>query len=248
MYEILIVDDDVQILDMVELVLKREGYRVLRALNGAESLHVLNDANPDLFVIDSVLPDTNGIALCRQLRAMSHTASIPIMFLTGMGTTQAMVDALMSGGDDYIRKPFVPRELVARVRALIRRSVLYSDANAPTITINTHDYRVSINNREVMLTRMEFDLLKFLCLTPHHLHTAEDLLTNVWRYPNGVGDAALVRNHIHNIRRKIETDPERPAILQSRHGRGYVVKARTRIDDKTGFEDTRGIIPVEAET
>lgn len=232
MYEILIVDDDPHILDMVELVLKREGYRVLRAATGSEALYLLNSANPDLFVIDSILPDMNGVMLCRQLRMIPHLSHTPIVFLTGQGATQAMVEALMSGGDDYIRKPFVPRELVARVRALIRRSVLYSDANAPLLQLRTHEYRVFVNNREIMLTRVEFAVLKFLCQTPHHLHTAEDLLQNVWNYPLGAGDAALVRNHIHNIRRKIEVDPERPLILQSRHGRGYVIKARTQIDDQ----------------
>jgi len=232
MYEILIVDDDPHILDMVELVLKREGYRVLRASTGSEAAYLLNSVNPDLFVIDSFLPDMNGVMLCRQLRMMPHLTRTPIVFLTGQGATQSMVEALMSGGDDYIRKPFVPRELVARVRALIRRSVLYSNANAPLIQLNTHDNRVFINNREILLTRMEFTVLRFLCQTPHHLHTAEDLLHNVWNYPVGAGNAALVRNHIHNIRRKIEDDPERPLILQSRHGRGYLVKARTQIDDQ----------------
>lgn len=240
MYEIMVVDDDVHMLDMLELVLKREGYRVLTAASGGDALAMLEYTNPDLFVLDAVLPDMNGVTLCQRVRSLSHLAHAPIMFLTGHGTTQSVVDALMSGGDDYLRKPFVSRVLIARVRALLRRAIYYADADAPLIRISSLEYRVTVNDREVHLTRMEFELLRYLCRTPHHLHTAEDLLENVWRYPDGVGDAALVRNHIHNIRRKIETDPERPTILQSRHGRGYVVKARTQIDDQADVAQTRG--------
>ncbi|MDI9638393.1 response regulator transcription factor [Anaerolineae bacterium CFX9] len=231
MYQIMIVDDDAQILDMVELVLKREGYQVLRAFSPRTALDLLVTNTPDLIVIDAVLPDMDGITLCRKIRAMAHTASTPIIFLTGYGSTQSMVEALQSGGDDYIRKPFAPRELAARVKALLRRAVLYSEADAPVVRIVVNEYRTFVNDREIPLTRVEFDLFKFMCMTPNHLHSAETLLENVWKYPGGVGDAALVRNHIRNIRRKIEPDADRPTILQSRHGRGYTVKARTIIED-----------------
>lgn len=230
MYEILVIDDDVQILDIVEVILKREGYRVLRAASAPEAFKLLSTTTPDLFVIDAVLPDVDGVVLCKRLREMSHTATIPIIFLTGQTTPYGVVEALNSGGDDYVRKPFAPRELAARVRALIRRSVQYMEADVPTVRIVPRQFRVFVGDREVSLTRVEFDLLRFLCETPYRLYTAEQLLASVWQYPDGVGDAALVRNHIHNLRRKIENDPERPMILQSRHGRGYVVKARAEIE------------------
>jgi len=241
MYEIMVVDDDVHILEMLELVLKREGYRVLTAVSGGEALEMLDRVNPDLFVLDAVLPDMNGVVLCQRIRSFSHLAQVPIMFLTGHSATQTVVDALMSGGDDYLRKPFVTRVFIARVRALLRRAIDYADADAPLIRILSSEYRVLVNGREAHLTPMEFELLKYLCRTPHHLHTAEELLMNVWRYPQGVGDAALVRNHIRNIRRKIEIDPERPVLLQSRHGRGYVVKARTQIDDHMDAAQARAM-------
>lgn len=232
MYEIMIVDDDAQVLDMVELVLKREGYHVLRAFSAQDALATVETETPDLFVIDAMMPEMDGLTLCRKLRAEPRTANTPIIFLTGQNSPHSVVDALNSGGDDYIRKPFVPRELAARVRAHIRRSVYYTEGEIPMIRIQPNRFRVFVNDSEVMLTRVEFDLLRYLCSAPYRLHATEELLANVWQYPDGVGDAALVRNHVHNLRRKIEVDPERPLIIQSRHGRGYVVKARVEIDDE----------------
>ncbi len=231
MYEILVVDDDAQTLDMVELVLRREGYTVIRAYSAREALEVVEAVTPDLFVIDAVLPEMDGLTLCRRLRADSITSSIPIIFVTGRDSPYSVAEALNAGGDDYIRKPFAPRELTARIRAHIRRS-FFLDSEVSSVRIISSTYRVFVNDREVILTRVEFDLLKFLCVAPYRLHSTDDLLASVWQYPNGVGDAALVRNHIHNLRRKLEIDPERPEIIQSRHGRGYVVKAHINIEEE----------------
>ena len=233
MHDILIVDDDAQMLDMVELVLRREGFNVYRAFSAQDALAQIDQDTPDLLLIDSMLPDIDGIALCRKLRAQAATANTPIIFLTGFDAPFSVVDALGAGGDDYIRKPFVPRELAARVRAHIRRAAFYSDAQMPVLRILPDSFQLFINDREVSLTRGEFDLLMYLCRQPHKLHSTEDLLVNVWHYPVGVGDAALVRNHIHNLRQKLELDPDRPTIIQSRHGRGYVVKAHIQVEPHT---------------
>ena len=233
MHNILIVDDDVQMLDMVELVLKREGFAIHRAYSAREALTYVNDMTPSLMLIDALLPDIDGLALCRKMRALTQTANTPIIFLTGFDAPFSVVDALGAGGDDFIRKPFVPRELAARVRAHIRRAAYYSDAQMPVLRILPESFQVYINDREVMLTRVEFDLLLYLCRAPHKLHSTEDLLTNVWNYPAGVGDAALVRNHVHNLRQKLELDPDRPNVIQSRHGRGYVVKAHVQLEQRT---------------
>lgn len=230
MYDIMIVDDDAQLLDMVELILRREGYNVLRAFSGHDALTILTDETPDLFVIDAMMPEMDGLALCRKLRAQPQTAKIPIIFLTGSAST-TVVDALNSGGDDFIRKPFVPRELAARIRAHIRRAAQYTETHQPFIRLNPEQCTATIDEREVILTRVEFDLLRTMCNAPGRLFSTEDLLTSVWQYPTGVGDAALVRNHVHNLRRKVEVDPERPQIVQARHGRGYVVKARVQFED-----------------
>lgn len=232
MYEIMIVDDDAQTLDMVELVLKREGYDVTRALSARDVLKSVDKTPPDLFVIDAVLPEMDGVALCRKLRTHPQTTNIPIIFLTGHDSPYTVADALNSGGDDYIRKPFAPRELAARVRAHIRRSNHTGASETSVVRIIAPSYRVFVNDREIMLTRVEFDLLKYMCSSPFRLHSTEDLLRGVWSYPNGVGDSALVRNHIHNLRKKIEIDPERPNVIQSRHGRGYVIKAHVQIEDE----------------
>lgn len=232
MHNILIVDDDAQMLDMVELVLRREGFNVARAFSARDALTQVDQSTPDLLLIDAMLPDLDGLALCRKLRTLSQTANTPIIFLTGYDAPFSVVDALGVGGDDFIRKPFVPRELAARVRAHIRRSAYYTDAQMPVLRVLPDSYQVFVNDREVMLTRVEFDLLYYLCKSPQKLHSTEDLLSNVWNYPNGVGDAALVRNHVHNLRQKLEGDPDRPAIIQSRHGRGYVVKAHVQLEQR----------------
>ncbi len=235
MYEIMIVDDDPSLLDMVELTLKREGFQVRRALSGREAIRAVESQQPDLLVIDAGLPDIDGVTLCRKLRAAPETADTPIIFLSGLTDTDKAVEALNSGGDDYLRKPIMPRELAARVRAHIRRASHFNEGDLPVIRIYSISFRVFVNDREVSLTRVEFDLLKHLSRKPFEPHSTEELLANVWQYPNGVGDAALVRNHIHNLRQKIELDPERPSVIQSRHGRGYVLKARIQFDEELSY-------------
>jgi DNA-binding response OmpR family regulator len=232
MYDILIVDDDTPMLDMLEFVLKREGYQVQRASSAHRVLELIADQAPDLFVIDIMMPEVDGMSLCRTLRRTSNTARTPIIVLTGAPGQYGVVDVLAAGADDYVRKPFAPRELAARIRALIRRTAQLAEVDAPQLRLVPSSCRVYIGEREVTLTRVEFDLLRFLARAPFQAFSAEDLLMRVWRYPQGVGDSALVRNHVRNVRRKIEADPERPLILQSRHGRGYMVKARVQIEDE----------------
>ncbi|NWG16353.1 MAG: response regulator transcription factor [Chloroflexi bacterium] len=230
MYKILLVDNDAETLDMIEQLLKREGYVVAKATSSYDALHMIETAPPHLLVISMHLPGGgDGLALCRKLRAMPLTAQTPILFLNDADSSYGVADALDAGGDDYLRKPFALRELAARVRAHLRR-INRQDDNLPTLRIVPHSLTVYVNDRKVMLTQMEFDLLLFLCSAPNQLHSTQTLLSDVWRYPHGTGDTALVRNHVRNLRRKIEDDPERPAIIQSRHGRGYAVRARVEIE------------------
>ena len=230
MPKILIVDDDAQLVDLVELVLSREGYQMRRAFTARQAMELLNRELVDLILVDVILPDMEGYALCQALRNTPETARLPILMMTGHQTSTSLVEALTNGADDFIRKPFQPRELAARVRAHLRRANHGIDPELPVIRILPNQFRVFVGDREVLLTRVEFDLLRYLCQRPHELHSTEELLSNVWQYPDGVGDSALVRNHIHNLRHKIEVDPERPVILQSRHGRGYVIKAQALVD------------------
>lgn len=233
MYNILIVDNDLETATMMEHFLKREGHKVLSAYSVRDALLTLEKNAPDMLIIDISSSALDGIGLCQRVRATSSSAHVPII-LTGQDTRYAVTDALGAGGDDYVPKPVAPRELAARVRAHLRRVSGGLSDSVPTLQIVPETQTVLVNQREVILTQVEFELLNHLCRKPNQLHRTQDLLTEVWQYPRGSGDAALVRNHVRNLRRKIEDDPERPAIIQSRHGRGYSVRASIRFENKMG--------------
>ena len=233
MYKILIVDNDLETVSMMDHFLKREGHKVSSVYSVRDALLTLENNIPDMLIIDTSSPSLDGISLCQRVRASSSCAHVPII-LTGHNTRHSVTDALSAGGDDFVSKPVAPRELAARVRAHLRRvSGTLTDA-LPTLQIVPETQTVVVNQREVVLTQVEFELLNHLCRKPNQLHRTQDLLTEVWQYPRGSGDAALVRNHVRNLRRKIEDDPERPAIIQSRHGRGYSVRASIRFENKMG--------------
>ncbi len=226
MCQILIADEDKAMQQMVEQVLTQEGHTILTAQTTDDALKVIRRTSPDMFLIDLSLPKSGGVELCRKLRANPETSDSPIIFLTSQNSVYSLVEALEAGGDDYIRKPFAMRELSARIRAHLRRYVAYTNENNTALKIINDTYQVFVDGREVMLTRIEFDLLRHLCDRPEKWHSTQELLTNVWNYPEGIGDTALVRNHILNLRRKLEDDPNHPTIIQSRHGRGYAVRAK----------------------
>ncbi len=226
MYRILVVDDDIQMLELIAQLLEREGYEVQTATSAQQVLEIVEHDAPDLFIIDVYLPGTDGLSLCRQLRKRTKTSALPVVFITGQNTPYSAAEALEAGGDDFIRKPFAVRELTARLRAHLRRLHLGSnEEDLPVIRIYPDTRTVLVDEREVDLTQVEYELLAYLCSNPARLHSTQDLLINVWQYPSDAGDAALVRNHIRNLRRKLEDAPDRPEIIQSRHGRGYTIKA-----------------------
>ncbi|MCU0480814.1 MAG: response regulator transcription factor [Anaerolineae bacterium] len=225
MYRILIADDDNTTLQMVEEILDLEGYIVYTADNVNEVLDLAQSQPPDLFLLDLALGQDSGIDLCRQLRLFPDTSDTPILFLTGQFESQYAVAALEAGADDYIRKPFAVKELVARVRANLRR-VPSNTKSYPLLSLYPDTQQVFLDSKEIFLTKIEFNLLHFMVMDAKRWHATEDLLSNVWNYTDGTGDTALVRNHIRNLRRKIEVDPDHPTIIQSRHGRGYIVRAQ----------------------
>ncbi|MCC7207877.1 MAG: response regulator transcription factor [Anaerolineae bacterium] len=178
---------------------------------------------PALLVVDlmSFGPDVASVIL--RIRSASALERVPMLCL-GRGETASMVAQILdAGGDDYLRKPFVPREIAARVRALLRRST--RNATAPGLILDADHYAVQINGQHVALTPTEFVLLETLCQSAGDHLSAEELLERVWHYPPGRGDPALVRNHVRNLRRKLERDPNRPRIVTSSHGRGYTISA-----------------------
>jgi two-component system, OmpR family, response regulator MtrA len=229
MHTLLVVDDDIELLKMLNHILTQEGYHVIPCTSAREALTVLDDTLPDLLLLDVMMPDMDGLTLCETLRQRETTKHLPMLLLTAYKDTDRIPAALNAGADDYIRKPFVPRELLARLRAHLRRRT--SNDALPYIQINAQKHQVFVNNRLVDLTRVEYNLLLYLCRKPDEWHSTHDLLIHVWRYPDGLGDAALVRNHVRNLRRKLEMSPERPAIIQSRHRRGYMLAAHVRVNE-----------------
>lgn len=223
MYKILVVDDDVMNLRMIEQLLDQEGYQIVTARTALEALRLAQSERPHLCILDVNMPHMDGITLCRALRSTPAVQDAPIIFMTAHNSVYTVADALEAGGDDYVRKPFSMRELAARIRAHLRRIKRHEDM--PTLRFVAKSHQVFLDQREISLTRVEFDLLYHLCMTPGAWYTTQTLLEEVWLYPGGVGDAALVRNHIRNVRRKLEENPDKPAIIQSRHGRGYAVRA-----------------------
>lgn len=222
---ILAIDDDSSIRESVSRSLEREGYNVLEAESAEPALALLREHRPDIIILDTVLPDMSGYEFCTHLRKLPFVDRTPILFISDYQGAQQVAMALDSGGDDYLRKPFVARELNARVRALLRRAGRKQAATITRLCMDAENHRVVLNDRTIQLTPTEFQLLNYMCRHQSTLHTAISLLEEVWQYAPGAGDTALVRNHIRNLRRKLETDPEHPTVILSLHGRGYTVKA-----------------------
>jgi DNA-binding response OmpR family regulator len=231
---ILVVDDEPTIVEVVELYLNREGFRVLTAADGEAALQVVAEQAPDLVVLDLMLPKLGGLEVCRRLRAQGESgarpAPLPIIMLTARGDETDRVVGLELGADDYVTKPFLPRELVARVKAVLRRSVpaAPSEQSLPAqavlaagpLRIEPAARVVSLDGRPVTLTVREFDLLLFLMRHTGQVFTREQLLDQVWGF-TFASDASTVTVHIRRLREKIEPDPASPRFIQTVWGVGY---------------------------
>ncbi|HEU5086524.1 MAG TPA: response regulator transcription factor [Roseiflexaceae bacterium] len=219
---ILVVDDEPTIVEVVELYLQREGYRVITAADGPGALALAAERKPDLIVLDLMLPGLNGFEITQRLRANGH---IPIIMLTARGEEADRIVGLELGADDYVTKPFSPREVVARVKAVLRRMAAAAATPAQVLTLGALrldvDARtVTLGDQPIMLTVREFDLLMFLMRHPGQVFTREQLLDHVWGY-TFASDMSTVTVHIRRLREKIEADPARPALLQTVWGVGY---------------------------
>ena len=218
---ILLVDDDARLREIVGMALEGEGYGVRTVGSAEEAVDVLERTDPDLLILDVMLPGRDGFELCREIRRQS---GVPILMLTAKTDTVDVVVGLESGADDYLTKPFVTKELVARIRALLRRS---RSAEATPRRIAVGDLEIvpeaaSVSKRGevVHLTKTEFKLLLALASRPNQVFTRELLLQQVWEY-DYFGDSRLVDVHVRRLRAKIEDDARNPVIVQTVRGIGY---------------------------
>ena len=216
---VLVVDDDTALSEMIGIVLRGEGFEPSFCADGDHALEVFRSTRPDLVLLDLMLPGKDGIEVCRLIRAES---GVPIVMLTAKSDTVDIVLGLESGADDYVPKPFKPKELVARVRARLRNT----DQPVPEmleigdLTIDVAGHAVKRGNVSILLTPLEFDLLVALARKPWQVFTREVLLEQVWGYRHAA-DTRLVNVHVQRLRSKIEHDPERPDIVVTIRGVGY---------------------------
>ena len=218
---VLVVDDDAALAEMVQIVLQREGYVTYWCDNGADALDSCTGFNPDLILLDLMLPGRNGIEVCRDIR---RTSGVPIIMLTARSETADVVSGLESGADDYVSKPFKTKELVARVRARLRQP---NDLATPGVialgglVIDIAAHRVTRDGAEIMLTPLEFDILVALARRPNVVLSRDTLLEEVWGYQRSSADTRLVNVHVQRLRSKIELDPEHPRLIITVRGAGY---------------------------
>jgi two-component system KDP operon response regulator KdpE len=217
---ILVCDDDPQILRALRLVLRGAGYEVLTAATAEEALDRAAIGGPHAAIVDLMLPDRPGIEVCRELRGWSE---LPIIVLSAVTDEQAKIEALQSGADDYVTKPFAPGELVARVQAVLRRAgraAVEPTIEADGLVIDLAAHAVTLDGEEVRLTPLEFALLRALAVNRGLLMTHRKLLTEVWG-PEYADATPLLRTHIANLRRKLAGGAERPRFIRTDSGIGY---------------------------
>jgi DNA-binding response OmpR family regulator len=222
---VLVVDDEPTIREVVVRYLEREGYRTLEAADGDRARELVERHSPSLVVLDLMLPGMDGLALCRWIRARS---SLPVIMLTARGDEADRIVGLELGADDYVTKPFSPRELAARVRTVLRRAGPEAPRNA---RISLGELEIDAATREVTkagaplrLTAKEFDLLLFLASHPRRVFSRDQLMSRVWGY-EAAFDTGTVTVHIRRLREKIEDDPSRPRYLETVWGVGYRISA-----------------------
>lgn len=224
---ILIIEDETNILELVAYNLEKEGWLVSRATTGEEGWEKVQNEHPDLVLLDLMLPGIDGMEVCRRIRQNKLTRDVPIIILTAKAEEADRVLGLESGADDYVTKPFSPRELVARVRAVLRRvDKNFSEAEEKEtlslgpMKMDLRRHKVLVRGEEIELTPKEFDLLHLLLSHPGRAFSREYLLENLWGY-EFFGDTRTVDVHVRRLRQKIEEDPAQPYWLETVRGVGY---------------------------
>jgi two-component system, OmpR family, alkaline phosphatase synthesis response regulator PhoP len=229
MQRILVVDDDKQIVRLIQSYLEQAGYRVLTAANGETALHTVRRERPDLVVLDLMLPDRDGWEITRIIRSDSNLAGLPIIMLTARVEDTDKIVGLELGADDYITKPFNPREVVARVRAVLRR--MSGNPTPPRLietgdlVMNPDQHEVTLEGKPIELTPTEFELLKTLLENQGHAFTRLELIEKSLGYLYD-GIERTVDSHIKNLRKKIEPDPANPTYILTVYGVGYRMRGQ----------------------
>lgn len=221
---VLVVDDEPNIRELCRLYLEQEGFVVAEAADGLEAIKAATESKPDLVVLDLMLPGKSGFDVCRELQPKG----IPVVMLTARGDDVDKILGLELGADDYLTKPFNPRELVARVKAVLRRSSRSGSEAAeapevlffPDFVLDLTGRTLTVQGRQVDCPPKEFDLLATLAQNPHRAFTREQLLEKVWDY-SFYGDFRTVDVHVQRIRKKVEPDPEKPRYIKTVWGVGY---------------------------
>ncbi|HHW32334.1 MAG TPA: response regulator transcription factor [Clostridiaceae bacterium] len=203
--KVLVIDDDINICELIRLYLEKEGYEVLTVYNGNKAIEVFSDFAPNIVILDIMLPGSDGWQVCREIRKISN---IPIIMLSAKGEIFDKVLGLELGADDYIVKPFEPKELVARIKAVLRRYE-HKDVNSqevvyPNLVINKTNYTVKLNGKEIEMPPKELELLYFLATNPNKVFTREQLLDQVWGF-DFYGDSRTVDVHIKRLREKLDS-------------------------------------------
>jgi DNA-binding response OmpR family regulator len=226
---ILVVDDEERVALSIERSLQRD-YQVRVAHNGTDALKLARRINPDLIILDIIMPGMSGLDVCRELRHDPMLQAVPILFLTAKGRVEDKIEGFEAGADDYLTKPFDVRELLLRVKAIVRRTegkqvieeipeVIY----VGDLSLNCQNYQLTTAEKTVLLTPVEFDLMYHLMSHPKQVFSGERLLRELWDYPSDTGSPDLVRMHIRNLRLKIEADSRVPRYILTVPRHGYTV-------------------------
>lgn len=222
--KILVVDDEVSIRELIKFNLEKAGFSVLESGNGADALQLVKSQKPELVVLDLMLPGLDGIEVCRNLKSQRDTSGIPIIMLTAKSDEIDKIIGLEMGADDYLTKPFSPRELVARVKAVLRRSHMSSVTEGEFVMgklkMNFSRYEVFLGSEKLELTPKEYELLKLFVTNSGKVFSREKLLEKVWGYEY-FGDTRTVDVHVRHIRAKLEQEPEIAEAIETVRGVGY---------------------------
>lgn len=223
--KLLVVDDEPNILELLATSLRFAGFEVVTATNGREALDKAETEAPDLAVLDVMLPDMDGFTVTRKLRSSGRL--FPVLFLTAKDDTEDKVTGLTVGGDDYVTKPFSLDEVVARIRAVLRRTQPYVEEDSrlrvDDLVLDDDAHEVFRGDREIDLSPTEFKLLRYLMLNPNRVLSKAQILDHVWEYDFN-GDASIVESYISYLRRKIDNDHDLPPLIHTKRGVGYLLR------------------------